>query len=214
MAGIREKKRKRTRAAILHAALQLFSRQGYENTSIDQLARAAGVGKGTVYSYFRSKSDIFLAFCEEQLAFVHRELTEKSHQDTPLVEQMLTLFKGEFRFVSRDREFGRTLMRETVFPKELTVDRSRPLDNKYIDILVPMFRQAQKRGELRTDLELTLVVGHFYALYIMTVAAWYMSRLETEEDVAMAMELLFRQAMQGLSPAGVHEGQRWTGDAT
>lgn len=201
MSGIREKKRKRTRAAILHAALQLFSRQGYENTSIDQLARAAGVGKGTVYTYFRSKSDIFLAFCEDQLVFVHQELSRKSLQETTLVERMLTLFMGEFSFVSRNREFGRILLRETVFPKDLTVARSRQLDNKYIDILVPMFRQAQKRGELRTDLELTLVVGHFYALYIMTVAAWYMSRLETEDDVAMAMEMLFRQAMRGLAPA-------------
>lgn len=200
MAGTREEKKKKTRAAILEAALQLFSRQGYENTSINQLAQAAGVGKGTIYSYFQAKSEIFLTFCEDQLAFVYQELAEKSHPDTPLIEQLLTLFMGEFRFVSRHKEFGRILMRETVFPKELTVERSQELDNKYISIMVPMFKQAQKRGELRTDLELTLVVGHFYALYIMTISGWYMGRLHTEEDVAMAMDSLFQQALQGLAP--------------
>lgn len=205
MTGKREKRKKLTRAAILGAALQLFGRQGYENTSIDQLAGAAGVGKGTIYSYFQSKSEIFLAFCEEQFSFVYQELTEKSAPDTPLVRRLLTLFMVEFRFISRNREFGRILMRETVFPKELTVERSGGLDGKYIDIMVPMFQGAQKRGELRTDLELILVVGHFYALYIMTVAAWYMGRLLTEEDVAMAMESLFQQAMQGLAPPGTNE---------
>ncbi|HDR14766.1 MAG TPA: TetR/AcrR family transcriptional regulator [Desulfobacteraceae bacterium] len=210
MIGKREARKMQTRAAILDAALHLFGRQGYENTSIDQLARAAGIGKGTIYSYFKSKSEIFLGFCEEQLSYVYGELTEKSGQDTPLIDRLLTLFMGEFRFVSRNREFGRILMRETVFPKDLTVDRSGPLDRKYIDILVPMFHRAQKRDELRTDLELTLVVGHFYALYIMTVGAWYMGRLLTEEDVAMAMESLFQQAMDGLAPAenrgdGCHE---------
>lgn len=205
MAGLREQKKKKTKAAILESAMQLFSRQGYENTSINQMAKAAGIGKGTIYSYFQSKSEIFLAFCEEQLAFVYEELAEQSDRETTLVEQLLTLFMGEFRFVSRNKEFGRILMREMVFPKELTVERSHELDNKYIDLMVPMFKKAQKRGELRTDLELILVVGHFYALYIMTISGWYMGRLLTEEDVAMAMESLFLQALEGLAPAKKQE---------
>jgi len=205
MSGKREQKKQQTKTAILEAALDLFTRQGYENTSITKLAEAAGVGKGTVYSYFQSKSEIFLAFCEEQLAYTDRELAEKSGPDTQLIDRLLTLFMGEFRFVSRNREFGRILMRETVFPKELTVDRSQELDNKYIDLMVPMFKQAQKKRELRTDLELILVVGHFYALYIMTVSGWYMGRLLTEEDVAMAMESLFQQALQGLAPFRTNE---------
>jgi len=205
VAGIREKKKKKTRTAILDAALNLFTRQGYENTSISQLAQAAGIGKGTVYGYFETKSEIFLAFCENQLAFVYQELAEKSHPDIPLIQKLLTLFMGEFRFVSRNKEFGRIMLRETVFPKELTVERSKELDNKYIDLMVPMFKQAQKCGEMRTDLELIFVVGHFYALYIMTISGWYMGRLLSEEDVSMAMESLFKQALQGLAPVRTNE---------
>jgi hypothetical protein len=131
---------------------------------------------------------------------VYRELAEKSDPQAPLISQLLTLFMGEFQFLSRNKEFGRILMRETVFPKELTVERSSELDNKYIDLLVPMFKQAQKRGGLRTDLELILVTGHFYALYIMTISGWYMGRLLAKEDVYMVLESLFEQALQGLAP--------------
>jgi AcrR family transcriptional regulator len=200
MSGIREHKKKKTRAEILTAALHLFSQKGYENTSIDELARTAGVGKGTIYTYFKAKSEIFLAFCEQQLEFVYQELADKSDPEAPLLDQLLTIFMGEFRFINRNREFGRILMRETVFPKELTVEKSGELDDKYIALLVPIFKQGQKRGELRTDLELILVTGHFYALYIMTISGWYMGRLLTEEDVFMAMESLFQQALQGLTP--------------
>jgi AcrR family transcriptional regulator len=206
MAGIREQKKQQTREAILSAALQLFARKGYDNTSIDELARAARIGKGTIYSYFSSKSEIFLAFCEEQLEFVFRELAEKSDPRASLIDNLLTLFMGEFRFVSRNLEFGRIFMREMVFPKELTGERSREIDNKYIDLVVPMVKQAQKRGELRTDLELILVTGHFYALYIMTVSGWYMGRLLTEEDVYMVLESLFEQALQGLCTSSVKGG--------
>lgn len=201
MAGLREQKKKQTKAAILDAALTLFSRKGYENTSIEELSRAAGIGKGTIYTYFNTKSEIFLAFCEEQLEFVYKELAEKSDVRAPLIQQLLTMFMGEFQFISRNKEFGRILMREMVFPKELTVDRSRELDNKYIDLLVPMFKEAQNKGELRTDLELILVTGHFYALYIMTVSGWYMGRLFSEEDVYMVLESLFEQALAGLRPS-------------
>ena len=200
MAGVREKKKKRTRAAILDAAMNLFSQKGYDNTSIEELSRAAGIGKGTIYTYFRAKSEIFLAFCEEQLEYVYKELAEKTNTQAPLIQQLLTLFMGEFQFIKHHREFGRILMQETVFPKELTVDRSGELHNKYIDLLVPMFKRAQEREELRTDLELILVSGHFYALYIMTVSGWYMGRLLSEEDIYMVLESLFEQALAGLRP--------------
>lgn len=205
MSGVRAQKKQQTRGAILEAALKLFTRQGYDHTSIDQLAQAAGIGKGTIYSYFQTKSEIFLAFCEEQLAFVHQELAARTDPDSPLLDQLLTLFMGEFRFVSRNREFGRILLRETVFPKDLTGERSRELDDKYIGLLTRIFKQAQLRGELRTDLELILVTGHFYALYIMAVSGWYMGRLHTEEDVRMGMEMLFAQALQGLAPSATKE---------
>jgi AcrR family transcriptional regulator len=200
MSGIREQKKEKTRAAILTSALHLFTQKGYENTTIEELARTAGIGKGTIYTYFKTKSEIFLAFCEQQLEFVYRELADKSDPEAPLLDQLLTMFMGEFNFISQNREFGRILMRETVFPKDLTVERSAELDDKYIALLVPMFQQAQRRGELRTDIELILVTGHFYALYIMTISGWYMGRLLTDEDVFMAMESLFKQALQGLAP--------------
>jgi AcrR family transcriptional regulator len=202
MAGVREEKKRRTRKAILQAAVQLFGDKGYERTSIDELARAAGVGKGTIYSYFQTKSEIFLAFCEDELDHVYAEVAEKTRVDAPLAEQLMALFLGEFRYVTRHKDFGRLLLREMIFPKELTVERSKDLDNRYIDFLSAMCKKAQERGELRRDVDLLFVCGHFYALYLITVSAWYMGRLQTEDDVAEALQLLLQQSMEGLLPSG------------
>ena len=54
MQGTQEKK-----AMIIEAAEQLFHRFGYGKTSLDDIAREAGLGKGTIYYYFDSKEDIF-----------------------------------------------------------------------------------------------------------------------------------------------------------
>jgi AcrR family transcriptional regulator len=52
------------KAKIIKAAITIFSQTGYTGTRIAEVARAAGIGKGTIYEYFRSKEDLFFATFE------------------------------------------------------------------------------------------------------------------------------------------------------
>jgi len=58
--GLRERKAARTREGILEAALTLFERQGFERTTMEQIAEAAEIGIATLYRYFPSKDLILL----------------------------------------------------------------------------------------------------------------------------------------------------------
>ena len=80
MSGLREAKKKKTRQAIMNAAIKLFSEKGFKNTSVDELAKMAGVGKSTIYGYFHTKNEIFLAFCEDQVDFAFSDLAKKRDQ--------------------------------------------------------------------------------------------------------------------------------------
>lgn len=63
----------RKRARILQAASDLFVELGYRKTSVDKVARRAGIAKGTVYLYFRSKVDLlFHAIAVEKQLYLHR----------------------------------------------------------------------------------------------------------------------------------------------
>ena len=200
MAGLREEKKRATRAAIMEAAITLFGERGYESTSVSALAKAAGIGKGTIYSYFTSKNEILLAFCEEELAFIHDEIQEKLDPNAPLAEKMLLVLMSEFRFVTKNKEFGRTLLRELTFPKEITIEKSRIIEGRFLDLFVSIFKEGQEKGQLRQDIELIITSGHFYALYLMTLSAWYSGRLHTEEDVSESLALLIEQTLIGLTP--------------
>ena len=58
--GLRERKKAKTRAAIQEAALRLFDRQGYDATTVDQIAELAEVSQSTFFRYFPTKEDVVL----------------------------------------------------------------------------------------------------------------------------------------------------------
>ncbi len=61
--GLRERKKRQTRAAILAAAGKLFEARGYEHVTVAEIADAANISVKTLFTYFRSKED--LAFADE-----------------------------------------------------------------------------------------------------------------------------------------------------
>ena len=59
--------KERMRIRIVNAATELFIKQGYRKTSVDEIAKRASVAKGTIYLYFKTKSEIMLqAIIEEK----------------------------------------------------------------------------------------------------------------------------------------------------
>jgi AcrR family transcriptional regulator len=65
--SLRERKKQQTRQALLDAAGRLFDEQGYEATTVDQIAAAAGVSTRTFFTYFRHKADVLHTNSDERL---------------------------------------------------------------------------------------------------------------------------------------------------
>ena len=87
-------KSEQKRVQILHSAIDLFCHQGFSNTSMDEVAKHAGVSKQTVYSHFGSKDDLFVASIESKCV-VH-QLTENLLVDASQPEVVLTIFAQQF----------------------------------------------------------------------------------------------------------------------
>jgi hypothetical protein len=105
----------------------------------------------------------------------------------------------EFHHVTQNKEFGRLYMRESLFPTDTDAQDHLDTDDKYFQLLFPILKKGQERGELRKDIELLYITAHFYSLFLLVMSAWYTGRIKTEE-VESAMKLLFRQVLEGLQP--------------
>lgn len=198
--SLRENKKRKTKRAIFESAITLFNEQGFDKTSIAQIARTAGVGKGTVYSYFSNKKSILLGFCEFEFERIHQQLVEKSNRNASVLEQMLTIYMTEFNLLIQKPEFGRLYLRESLFPEDVVdVNTITQVEDRYFDLLFPILEKGKKCGELREDLDLLYITGHFYSLFVLVMSAWYTRRISTEE-VEPAMHTLFSQLLTGLRP--------------
>ncbi len=106
--GHRARKKQATRDAIESAALKLFAKQGYDETTLAQIAETAGVAPRTIFSYFESKEDIL--FADEPLFYARLEdaLLRRSPGQTT-VEALRGFLTSDDEIDKRARRRGRII---------------------------------------------------------------------------------------------------------
>ncbi|MER7987209.1 TetR family transcriptional regulator [Streptomyces noursei] len=82
--GLRERKKQRTRDALIRAALELFTERGYEATTIDEIAEAVDVSQRTFFRYFANKQDVVFAVQDMVEARFLQELHARPADEPPL----------------------------------------------------------------------------------------------------------------------------------
>jgi len=80
--GLRERKKQRTRATLVDVAARLCAEQGYERTTVDQIAAGADVSPRTFSRYFPNKEAVIAALMEEISELVSEALTRQAHDIT------------------------------------------------------------------------------------------------------------------------------------
>ncbi|MER7404995.1 helix-turn-helix domain-containing protein [Streptomyces sp. NPDC000070] len=82
-APLREQTRSVVRALLARTALELFAAKGYDDTTLEEIAAAAGVSKRTLFNYFRSKEDLALNGLSEQGELIAARLAERPADEDP-----------------------------------------------------------------------------------------------------------------------------------
>lgn len=159
--GLRERKKRQTRALIAAAAQRLFSERGFDAVTVAEVARAADVSEGTVYNYFPTKEDLFYAGME---AF-EAELVDAVRQ-RPVGEPVLDAFR---RFVvDRLGRLADSEVPEVVATAARLVGASRALQARereivahFTDALAAMIAQEAKTpaGEVEAGAAAAALMG-------------------------------------------------------
>jgi AcrR family transcriptional regulator len=99
--GRRERKKQRTREALIDAAFRLFQEKGFEATTVEEIADEVDVSSRTFFRYFSSKEDVVLTFQEGQFATMLQTLAAR-----PAAEPVMTALRNASVEVLRACEVG------------------------------------------------------------------------------------------------------------
>ena len=80
---LREQTRTVVRSLLARTAIELFAEKGYDNTTLDEVATAAGISRRTLFNYFRSKEDLALSSLAEQGELIAERLAERPADEDP-----------------------------------------------------------------------------------------------------------------------------------
>ena len=91
----------KTRAQLVDVARQLFAKKGVDATTMNDIAVASKKGRRTLYTYFKSKEQIYMAVVESELEMLSDTMERVAHKDIPPDEKILELISTHLDIVKR-----------------------------------------------------------------------------------------------------------------
>jgi AcrR family transcriptional regulator len=160
------------RELIIAAAIQVFSQKGYHYTKMEEIALAAGIGKGTIYEYFTSKLQLVQEVMERTFRCYDHNLETDANKSLTFPARIKILLEGHFRFCQENQELTRFLFWDTeVIDEELRTWalRKRSLKEQHMQEFIQV---AIEKGEIRaidSKLLTVLISGIFSAIWMPVV---------------------------------------------
>jgi AcrR family transcriptional regulator len=198
--GLRERKRQRTRDALIRAALELFVGRGYEQTTVDDIAEAVDVSQRTFFRYFANKEEAALAVQEMTLERFVESVRQRPAHEAPMEALRQAVLEG-----------WDTLNEivESVVPVELHLRMSRVVESTPVLLAAHLRRAAEieeiiarvlaeREGvDVDTDPRPRLTVAVFSGVIRVTERQW-----STGEDFSLdAIRALTVTYLEQVGPA-------------
>jgi AcrR family transcriptional regulator len=184
------------RERLFRAALDLFAKHGFADTTVEDITNSADVGKGTFFNYFPSKDHILLAFAEMQLAKLQSIIENLRATGEPVPQFLRTLGMRMTEEPGRNPSMVRALLlanlSRTPVREAMRVNQARGHA-----LLTEFVKIGQERGELRNDLAAGEIAHVFRQTVFGTLLIW---SLYGDDSLANRIQTALEVLWQGLSP--------------
>jgi AcrR family transcriptional regulator len=181
--SLRERKKIRTRRAIRRAAYRLFEAQGYDGTTVEQIAEAAEVSASTVFRYFPTKEDIVLT---DEYDPVMVAALRARPADEPIVASLRHALLGPLREMLADEAEFEEMRQRLRLVRSVPAVRARMGENIQESSRLLASVTAERLGRPEDDFEIRVVVGALIGAWSEAIFHWLDS--DGAEDLAAVLD--------------------------
>jgi AcrR family transcriptional regulator len=184
-------------ASLLDVAVRVFNERGYDGTSMDDLARAAGISKSSFYHHVEGKEALLAAACERALSALSAIRDEPASRSGPAITRFEHVLRRTAEALLAELPYVTLLLRVrgNTATEKRALDRRRDFDR----FAAGLVAQAVSDGDLRADIDPLLATRLSFGM-VNSVVEWYRpGRAPTTEVVDAAVELAMRGLRVGLA---------------
>ena len=194
------------RARILRAAVTIFSRKGFFNSKVSEIARAAEVADGTIYLYFRNKDDLLISLFEEKMGEVVADVRRRIADGGNSLEKLKIFIENHMDLLEREAGLVEVLQVElrqsTKFLKNYTPVKF----FEYLEIISDILEEGKREGVLRPDLNVSIARRAIFGALDELSLTYILSRKPKYHPTVTAAELC-RLLLEGLCVPGASPGK-------
>jgi len=177
--GLREAKKEYKRKRILKAAIKLFTKKGFDQTSIADITLCAKVAKGTFYSFFKKKGDVLLYFVDTEIETCRQEIQSSVSSKVRIIDQLELLILAYLKYIFRNKEFARVLAKERF---ETIGTRNNKNELRMIKSISQLIDQAKERKEIKKSVDSRCMADMIFAIYTMYVIYWLNGFIKSKNE--------------------------------
>lgn len=184
---------KQTIEKLIQSGVELFSQQGYSNTSIDQIVKHAGYSKGGFYAHFASKEEFLLTIIKEGIDFYFEDLQKAlERKDRDL---LINFQQYSIRLVNEAYEKGASplLIQGCMISNELPQIKERLISQmeEWRQFLTHFYQVMKDEGIIGSPLDArTLAIASMAIFNGINLQHFVDERIQLEDMLAVLMELL------------------------
>lgn len=167
------------RERILDAAVVEIARQGYNQTTVAQIAARAGVADGTIYLYYKNKEELLLRLFERSMERFIREGRTHLEQVATAREKLARIVELHLQLVGQDRDLAIIAQVELRHSLHFMAHLSRTLVGEYLEVLARVVQQGQQEGAFRPELDPPLAAKLVFGVLDEMATDWVLSRRNT-----------------------------------
>lgn len=196
---MRKKRTQNTRGKIIEAAWRLFYRQGYDDTTVEEIIEESGTSRGSFYHYFQGK-DGLLSTLSDVFDQKYDELMETIDPEQDRFEQLMYLNRELFAMIENSISLD---LLARLYSSQLVTRGDRSLldhGRTYYKLLRQIVLQGQERGELRGDVTANEIVRAYALCERALIYDWCLSAGDyslTQYSAAM-MPMFLREFRRSL----------------
>ena len=152
----------KTKAKLVDVARQLFAKMGVENTTMNDIALASKKGRRTLYTYFKSKEDMYMAVVESELDMLSDMMKRVAEKNISPDEKMIEMIYTRLDAV-KEVVFRNGTLRANFFRDIWRVEKVRKrFDAKEILLFKDVLREGVEKGVFRIDdIDMTAELVHY-----------------------------------------------------